>query len=114
VSEGELAAEATKSQQPAADGDQKPNGPKRLSKMEANPKNDWKIRDIEQVCNQMGLQFEPPNSGSHYKVLSEYVEGALTVPAARPIKAVYIKSFVALCRAHLAYSAKAQEISDEG
>jgi hypothetical protein len=39
--------------------------------------------------------------GSHYKVLSTYVGGILMIPARRPIKAVYIRTLVALADTHI-------------
>lgn len=73
---------------------------KLLERMRDNPKGDWKISDIETVCRQVGLIFKPPSKGSHFKVRSEHLKGMLTIPAHRPIKLPYIKSFVALVDAH--------------
>jgi hypothetical protein len=51
-----------------------------LDQMANNPAKGWKISDIEVLCNQVGLILKPPSSGSHYKVLSDTLHGALTVP----------------------------------
>ncbi|TQV80349.1 type II toxin-antitoxin system HicA family toxin [Denitrobaculum tricleocarpae] len=71
-----------------------------LEKMKSNPKG-WKINDIEKVCNQEGLIIKPPSRGSHYKVLSNLLQGSITVPFKRPIKPVYIKEFVSFAEAHI-------------
>ena len=73
-----------------------------LQQMADNPAKGWKISDIETLCNQVGLTLKPPSSGSHYKVLSDMLNGALTVPHKRPIKVVYIKEIVRLASAHIA------------
>ena len=50
-----------------------------LEQMEANPKKGWKIRDVERLCSQVGLEIYPPKNGSHYKVCSEKLRDILTV-----------------------------------
>ena len=72
-----------------------------LEQMEANPKKGWKIRDVERLCSQVGLEIYPPKNGSHYKVCSEKLRDILTVPAHRPIKPIYIKSLVSYAKAHM-------------
>ncbi|WP_223227994.1 hypothetical protein [Lutimaribacter pacificus] len=72
---------------------------KTFARMAANPR-DWKINDIKSVCRRFGLFCDPPSSGSHYKVYSDYLEGMLTIPAHRPIKPIYIKQFVSYAKAH--------------
>lgn len=74
---------------------------KALEKMRQNPKGDWKIPDLEKVCSDIGLTISPPSNGSHYKVSSGRLDGILSIPARRPIKAFYIKSFVSLCDKHV-------------
>lgn len=81
--------------------------PKRLTKMKANPKDDWTIDDVEQVANSLELQFDKPKTGSHYSVLSPYLMGPLTVPRAKPIKPIYIKKFVQMCEAHIKAASEA-------
>ncbi len=72
-----------------------------LEKMRANPRGDWKISDIEKLCSQVGLSIEPPTTGSHYKVFSEFLRDIVTIPARRPIKAPYIRNLVSFSDAHL-------------
>ena len=49
------------------------------------------MNDIGTLCNQVGLTLKPPSNGSHHKVISDILHGALTVPYKRPVKAFYIK-----------------------
>lgn len=96
--------------------DEKPSTKKRerlklLKRMSDNPRGDWRIEDIETLCRQVGVTISPPSGGSHYTVSSPYAEGALTVPFARPIKAIYIKKLVALVGVHLS-GARAEEMSN--
>lgn len=72
-----------------------------LEKMRGSPRGDWNIFDIEKVRNDLGLTVSPPSHGSHFKVSSPHLAGILPVPARRPIKPPYIKSFVGLCDAHM-------------
>jgi hypothetical protein len=72
-----------------------------LARMRANPVADWVISDVHKLCREHGLTLSPPSGGSHYFVSSQFVEGSLSVPARRPIKAIYIKQLVSLCDAHL-------------
>jgi hypothetical protein len=66
-----------------------------FERMARNPRDDWTISDIERVCRENGLTFNPPRGGgSHYKVLG--AGHILTIPARRPIKPVYIKTLVGL------------------
>jgi len=81
-------------------------GSKKLARMRENASDDWKINDVESVCEHLGLTCSQPTRGSHYKVSSPSVGGILTVPAHNPIKAVYIKRFIAIVDAHLAQTAK--------
>ncbi|MCZ7674865.1 MAG: hypothetical protein M5U35_01785 [Roseovarius sp.] len=73
-----------------------------LEQFRDNPRNDWQIRDIEKLCNQVGLNLQPPGNGSHYKVYSDHLRDALTIPARRPIKPPYIRSLVSYAYAHIA------------
>lgn len=70
-------------------------GDKRLEDMRNNPRADWQISDIRVVCDAFGVTLTEPAGGSHYKVSHERLRDILTIPARRPIKPVYIKSFVA-------------------
>ena len=73
-----------------------------MRKVKANPKSDWKIKDLETICQQIGMNCTPPRGGgSHYRVSSPLAMGVLTIPAARPIKVVYIRQFIAFANVHL-------------
>ena len=76
--------------------------PKRslLDQMKDSPQADWTIEDVKKLCTKIGLGCRSPSSGSHYVVYSEFLPGALTVPARRPIKARYIQMLVALATSH--------------
>ena len=67
-----------------------------LERMRANPQADWTIADVERLCREVGLTATPPRRGSHYKVRDPGSGTALTIPARRPIQAVYIRTLVAL------------------
>jgi hypothetical protein len=64
--------------------------------MRANPQADWTIPDIERVCREVGLTITPPRRGPHYKVREPLGGTTLTIPARRPIRAVYIRALVEL------------------
>lgn len=68
---------------------------KRLEGMRNNPQG-WRIEDVEALCRSNAIGYTPPNKGSHAKVSDPMVAEILTVPFARPIKAIYIKKLVAL------------------
>lgn len=68
-------------------------GAKLLEKMRANPR-DWQIGDIVSVCRAYDVSCTPPRKGSHYKVKHPGRKDILTIPAHRPIKAVYIVDLV--------------------
>jgi hypothetical protein len=63
---------------------------KLLAAMRQNPRGDWKIDDVRAVCNRCGIDFDFPKRGSHCKLSHPSVAGRLTIPARRPIKAIYI------------------------
>ncbi len=67
---------------------------KTLDQVRNNPAGDWKIRDIERVCRIHGLMCKPPRRGSHYTIV--FPKEILTIPARRPVKAVYIRRFVSM------------------
>jgi hypothetical protein len=64
--------------------------------MRANPQADWTIADIERFCRAYGLTMTPPRRGSHFKVRDPKGGTTLTIPARRPVRAVYIRALVAL------------------
>lgn len=63
-------------------------GQKRLEATRRNPQGDGRIEDVKVVCRAYGISFTPPNHPSQ--------EAILTVPFARPIKAVYKRKPVKL------------------
>jgi hypothetical protein len=67
-----------------------------LERMRANPQADWTIADIVRVCRVCGLTITAPRRGSHYKVRDSKSGTTLTIPARRPIRAVYLRALVAL------------------
>lgn len=68
---------------------------KRLKQMRDNPKADWRIEDIQRVCNEFGISCDAPRGGSsHYKVSHPSQRDILTVPFKRPIKPVYIRKLI--------------------
>lgn len=77
--------------------------PKRslLEQMRDSPNSDWTIDDVKNLCTKIGLECRYPTSGSHYIVYSEKLRGALSVPARRPIKAIYIRKLVTLSASHM-------------
>jgi hypothetical protein len=73
---------------------------KLLERMRRNPAGDWTIVDIQKLCSGLGWQCLPPTGGgSHWKVVVPGSETILTVPARRPIKAVYIRKLMELVKA---------------
>lgn len=70
------------------------NWQKLLDRMRANPRGDWKIGDLEKICNGVGATLAPPTRGSHYKLSHPEIEEILTIPAHRPIKQVYVRKFI--------------------
>lgn len=67
-----------------------------LEQMRANPRADWAIADVERLCRRFGIKITAPRRGSHYKVRDGTTGTTLTIPARRPIRAVYIRALVAL------------------
>ena len=67
---------------------------KLLVAMWRNPRNDWSIEDVQRLCSSYEVSCNPPSGGSHWKVSHPMMEEILTVPAHRPIKAIYIKKLV--------------------
>lgn len=67
---------------------------KLLAAMRANPQGDWSIGDVETVARAFGISCKPPRRGSHYTLSHERKYGHLTIPARRPIKAIYIRLLI--------------------
>jgi predicted RNA binding protein YcfA (HicA-like mRNA interferase family) len=63
-------------------------------KMRNNPR-DWRIADLETLAARYGLGIR--KSGGSHAVFYHIASGqAVTVPARRPIKPIYIKAFLRL------------------
>ena len=67
---------------------------KLLEKMRANPRNDWRIEDVQTLANRYGLSISRPKRGGSHVTLRHNSGAMLTVPARRPIKPVYIRKLV--------------------
>lgn len=67
---------------------------KLLKRMKANPRDDWRIEDVEALCRAYGLNFRRPTTGSHCVVSHPTSSRILTIPARRPIKPIYIRHLV--------------------
>jgi len=70
---------------------------KLIASMRRNPASDWTIQNIERACNGLGWHCLPPSGGgSHWKVTAPDDDAILTIPAKRPIKAIYIRKLLAM------------------
>jgi hypothetical protein len=67
---------------------------KLLAAMRENPQ-DWAMVKLLTVAKQHGLEVRS-TGGSHHVFSHPLVKDPLSVPARRPIKAIYIKRFIAL------------------
>lgn len=67
---------------------------KKLRAMKANPKDDWQISDLKSIANRYGVEYRQP--GTSHVTFSCNNGLALTVPAHKPIKPIYIKKFIEL------------------
>ena len=65
---------------------------KTLDAMRANPR-DWRIAQLEAVAKRYGVNVRKPG-GSHVVFEHPSVVQALSVPARRPIKPIYVQRFV--------------------
>lgn len=66
---------------------------KRLLKLKQNP-TDWRIEDLKSIADQFGIDYRQP--GTSHVTFRTSSGKKLTVPAHKPIKAIYIKLFVSL------------------
>ena len=71
-----------------------PRADKTLEQMRANPR-DWRIESLESVAAAFAVNVRKPG-GSHVVFEHPAVAEALSVPARRPIKPVYVRRFVGL------------------
>lgn len=67
---------------------------KLLAAMRQNP-NDWTMAQLLTIAGRYGMEVRS-TGGSHHVFSHPSVRDSLTVPARRPIKAVYIKGFLVL------------------
>ena len=67
---------------------------KLITAMRHNP-NDWSMPKLLTVAKQFGMEVRS-TGGSHHIFSHPSVRDPLSVPAHRPIKAIYIKRFIAL------------------
>jgi len=65
-----------------------------LERMRRNPMGDWIIGDVQTICKRYGFLFRPGSGTSHVQIKHPLARLILTIPARRPIKAVYIRKFV--------------------
>ncbi len=63
--------------------------------MQNNPLN-WRIEQVETVARYFGLTAARPASGSSHVTFRASNGDKITVPAHRPVKAVYVKQLLAL------------------
>jgi hypothetical protein len=68
---------------------------KTLAAMRANPRADWRIGQLEFVANAFGVNVRK-SGGSHVVFEHSSSIEALSVPARRPIKPIYVQRFVTL------------------
>jgi len=68
------------------------NAAKILAGMRNNPR-DWRIEDLKTVAHLFGIEHR--QHGTSY-VAFRCNAGMLSVPAARPIKPIYVRRFLAL------------------
>ena len=67
------------------------NAAKILDRMRNNPL-DWRIGDLKVVAKKHGVEFR--QHGTSHVAFRHSDAGNLAVPAARPIKSVYVRQFV--------------------
>jgi len=59
-----------------------------------NPKRDWTIKDLKSLADKYGISYNQP--GTSHVTFRTPKGSMLTVPAHKPIKAIYIKKFIEL------------------
>ncbi len=67
---------------------------KLLVRMRNNP-HDWRISELLNIAQQYGISVRN-NGGSHYVFEYPGIEEDICIPSHRPIKAVYVRHFLAL------------------
>ena len=74
-----------------------PRADRTLDRMRSHPR-DWRIASLEAVAAAYGVNIRKPG-GSHVVFEHPAVAEAVSVPARRPIKPVYVRRFVAFIEA---------------
>ena len=74
-----------------------PRADRTLDRMRSNPR-DWRIASLEAVAAAYGVNIRKPG-GSDVVFEHPAVAEAVSVPARRPIKPVYVRRFVAFIEA---------------
>ncbi|WP_129127589.1 type II toxin-antitoxin system HicA family toxin [Geomonas oryzae] len=67
---------------------------KQLERMRHNPR-DWRIETLVAVATRYGVEIRN-HGGSHHVFSFPGIELAVTIPAHRPIKPIYVRQLVAL------------------
>ncbi len=67
---------------------------KLLTKMQNNPKGDWTPANLKTIAKAKGLTCR--QNGTSHAVFTNKKGEHLTVPMHKPVKAIYIKKFIAL------------------
>jgi len=67
---------------------------KLMARIQNNPRDDWSIHDLKTLANQSNVDWRQP--GTSHVTFSYPGLAPLTVPAHKPIKAIYIKRFIEL------------------
>ncbi|MBF0131230.1 MAG: type II toxin-antitoxin system HicA family toxin [Magnetococcales bacterium] len=65
-----------------------------IQKMRNNPR-DWRIEDIQAIAQRYGMDIRNPR-GSHVIVTHPHLTEALSIPAHKPVKPVYVRKLVAM------------------
>lgn len=65
---------------------------KKIMAMKNNPKGDWVIEDLKSLADKHGIVYRQP--GTSHVTFRSLNGRKLTVPAHKPIKAIYIKLFI--------------------
>jgi len=67
---------------------------KMIQKMRDNPR-DWKLDSLEVIAKRLNIKVRK-SGGSHVVFMHKDSHIVVTIPAKRPIKAVYIEQFLVL------------------
>jgi hypothetical protein len=67
------------------------NARKLIAKMRRNPR-DWRIEDLKIVADSLDVSHDQP--GTSHVIFRHVKAGRLSVPAHRPIKAIYVRLFI--------------------